>query len=288
MQTYYNGAHNITFVTSDGETSISTWNTDDASNSLFLVPRSKPMVNPPAVKTNTIEIPGANGDIDMTDIPLGYPVYGKRTGSWEFIHAEDISNRSWDEEYARIMAALHGKRLMAILGDDPTHFYIGRFSVNAFKGEDNWDTVTIDYDLDSFKYNIWTTVEDWFWDPFDFWYGTIETREMFVDIPLNYGNQTIITYTQALIGNAPVTPTFTINTPGYDPENPDETGGATLAIHNLGTPTAVKTFELPEGTSTNPLIEMIAPNQNDNVRLVFYNTKNSGATASVAIRPGRL
>jgi hypothetical protein len=294
MQTYYDGAHAIEFMSIDGSLYKNTWigsgSTPDAidSNSFYLVPRSKPTVPPPPVKTNTIEIPGANGDIDMTNIPLGYPVYGKRTGSWEFVVAEDISQRAWDEEYARLMAFFHGKQLYAFLKDDPLYYYKGRFAVDSFKSEDMYDTVSISYDLDPFKWNKFTTIEDWFWDPFDFWYGTIESKDKFVDIPLNFGSATLITYTQALIGNAPVQPTFIVSTPGYDEEHPDTTGGVTLSIHNTGTLSGVKTFQLNEGTSTNPLIEMVAPNQNSEVRLSFSDTKAEGTKISIGIRPGRL
>lgn len=295
MQTYYDGAHSIQFMSLDGSLVKNSWiwseegattsQIDD--NSFFLVPRSKPTLPPPPVKTSTIEIPGANGDIDMTNVPLGYPVYGKRTGSWEFVIAEDVSQRSWEEEYSRLMNFFHGKRLRAILKDDPLYYYEGRFSVDSFKSEDMYDVVTIGYDIDPFKWNTYTTVDDWFWDPFDFWYGIID-KNKFVDIPLSDETGTYVIYSQQLVGNAPVIPTFTLTTPGYDPERPSTTGGCRLSIHNTGTKSGVKKFNLDEGEYTNSMIEMIAPNQNDKVRLYFDQVKAAGTTISIRIRPGRL
>lgn len=280
MQTYYSGAHGMIFRDISGAFSFHSW------NDLYLVPRGKPVVEQPPVKTNTIEIPGANGDIDMTDIPLGFPTYGKRTGTWEFVLAHDQSGWSWEEGYSRILERLHGKRMHVILDDDRSYFYTGRLSVNGFKSEDMCDVVTIGYNLNPFKQMIWTTTEDWAWNPFDFWYG-IEVQEYFKNVELAYGSPTAIEYEQSMVGCAPVMPIFTVTTPGYDASDP-ATGGVKMRIHNTGTGVDAKTFNLPEGVSSNPLIEFVVPKINDKVRMIFSETKAEGTTISIDFRPGRL
>ena len=47
----------------------------------YLVPSSRPVINPPEPKFNTVDIPGANGSIDLTEVVSGDVVYQNRTGS---------------------------------------------------------------------------------------------------------------------------------------------------------------------------------------------------------------
>ena len=94
-----------------------------------LIPSSRPLFNPPPVKTNYIEIPGGDGIIDLTTALTGRPVYGNRTGSWDFY----VENgwMDWHVLYSEIMVYLHGQKFQAILEDDPDYYYEGRFDVNA-------------------------------------------------------------------------------------------------------------------------------------------------------------
>ena len=55
-----------------------------------LVPASRPVFNPPAQKVKTLEIPGGDGVIDLSQSLTGYPVYQNRTGSIEFIVMNDF------------------------------------------------------------------------------------------------------------------------------------------------------------------------------------------------------
>ena len=61
--------HSITLGTKN------TW--DDC----YLIPTSRPVVNPPSVKTNMIEIPGGDGVLDLTTALAGRVLYKNRTGA---------------------------------------------------------------------------------------------------------------------------------------------------------------------------------------------------------------
>lgn len=130
--------HSVTFGTKN------TW--DD----WHIVPSSRPVISPPSVKTNYVEVPGANGSIDFTEALRGFPVYQNRTGSIEFIVLHDYWN-SWANTYHTIMSHLHGKRMRMILEDDPNYYYEGRFSVNNWKSDRDYSKITIDYTVDPFK-----------------------------------------------------------------------------------------------------------------------------------------
>lgn len=131
-----------------------------------LVPTSRPLFNPPAVKTNYVEIPGSNGILDLTESLTGYPLYNNRYGSHEFI----VSNGylDWATTYSEIMNYLHGKKLKAILEDDSGYYYEGRFSVNSWRSNKSFSTIVIEYNVYPYKKRITSTLDEWLWDPFNF------------------------------------------------------------------------------------------------------------------------
>jgi hypothetical protein len=125
--------------------------------------------NPPAVKTVYIDIPGANGKIDMTEALAGYPLYDNREGSFEFIVANGY-RASWIGGYQKFANWLHGKDLRCVLDDDPSFYYEGRFSIDNWTSNNDgtWSNVTFNYNVKPFKYSINSSMDDWLWDPFNF------------------------------------------------------------------------------------------------------------------------
>lgn len=125
--------HSITFGTKN------TW--DD----WHLIPSSRPVFNPPPLKSKYVDIPGADGEVDLTELLTGSPKFGNRTGSLEFIVANDYL--SWDVAYSTIMNYLHGQSMHAILEDEPLYYYDGRFSVNAWQSGKSFSVIAIDYNI---------------------------------------------------------------------------------------------------------------------------------------------
>lgn len=127
-----------------------------------MVPTSRPVVNPPEVKTTYVNLPASNGVLDYSDLLMGTVPYGQREGSWEFALRP---GRTWATVYSSIMNYLHGRRHTVILEDDPAFQYSGRLSVNAWKSDPKYSLITIDYNLDPFKQSIVSSDEnDWYWD----------------------------------------------------------------------------------------------------------------------------
>ena len=77
----------------------------------------------PAVKTNKVDIPGADSSIDLTDF-FGEPKYEDVTHKFEFTTIEPQSD--FLTQFSTIKNAIHGKKVRIILDDDPTFFYWGR------------------------------------------------------------------------------------------------------------------------------------------------------------------
>ena len=124
-----------------------------------LVPSSRPVFNPPAQKVKTLDIPGGDGVIDLSQALTRYPVYQNRTGSIEFIVMNDF--KPWHMAYSDIMDYLHGQSMRAILEDDPEYFYEGRFTVNTWKSEKDWSRIVIDYDVGPYKWSVLSSIDDW-------------------------------------------------------------------------------------------------------------------------------
>lgn len=114
-----------------------------------LVPSSRPLVSPPGLKTHFVDLPGGDGVLDLSEALAGKPIYGNRTGSWEFIVMNDYQN--WELLYSEIMNYLHGKTYHAILDDDPSYYYDGRFSLEEWASNKDWSTVKIQYSLAPYK-----------------------------------------------------------------------------------------------------------------------------------------
>lgn len=118
----------------------------------YLIPTSRPVVAQPKVKTKYIDIPGADGQLDLTELLAGRPLYDMRTGSWEFILQPE--NWAFEDAISVIMGYLHGRRMRVILEDDPGWYYEGRLEVNALKCDKFYNTITINYSLGPYKYSL--------------------------------------------------------------------------------------------------------------------------------------
>lgn len=142
-----------------------------------MVPKSKITFNPPAVKTEYIDVAGANGRLDYTEVLTGGVMYDNRVGTIEFVV---LIPSDYPTVYSQLLAFFHGKNIRVILDDDPNYYYQGRFSVNQWKSMEGASTIAIDYNLDPYKYSIDRTGSiDWLWnDLFDntIYYGTFNVK----------------------------------------------------------------------------------------------------------------
>lgn len=135
--------HSVNFII-DGVTK----NTYDDWN---FTPSERPVIAPPEVKTNTVDLPGANGFLDLTEVLTGAVTYGPRVGTLEFMIDNFKQFGTWAEAYSTVLDFLHGKAGRLILDDDSNYYYEGRFTVSPWKSEESWSTISIDYNLKPYK-----------------------------------------------------------------------------------------------------------------------------------------
>lgn len=117
-----------------------------------IVPLSRPIVKPPVFKENYLDLPGVYGSLDYSRAHMGIPIYGNRTGQWEFVVLNDF--RSWEEAYSDIQHTIHGRRCFVTLEDDPDYYYAGTLKLNEWRSDPGWSRIVIDYTLDPFKYSV--------------------------------------------------------------------------------------------------------------------------------------
>ena len=112
-------------------------------------------IGTPSPKTETIDIPGGDGVLDLTEF-FGETKYGNRNLSFEF--SSMVIPSDFMSHFSMVQNALHGKKLPIILDDDPGWYYMGRISVSEWKADKNIGKLTIDCDCEPYKYQISTTV----------------------------------------------------------------------------------------------------------------------------------
>lgn len=84
---------------------------------------------PPEPKTYTVDIPGGNGVIDLTEALTGDVAYENRTQSFEFacIYPDDF-----EKIKTKLSNFLHGRAFDYTLSFDPGYTYRGRFKVTTY------------------------------------------------------------------------------------------------------------------------------------------------------------
>lgn len=212
MQVEYDGIHSLLI----GDFVNGEYNPDkgflDTWKDLHLIPASRPVIAPPKVRENYVDVPGAHGSVDLTDILIGRPLYENRTGSFDFYvdHTDEEYDR-WDYAYDKLLNLLNGFKKKIILKDSPSYYYEGRLSVNTWKTDKLASQITIDYNVFPFKYMLWKTTDDWLWDPFDFIRGTIPpSRDNFVQsVNYNSGYTNPVVLEQEFMGVLSAIPTIT-------------------------------------------------------------------------------
>lgn len=131
-----------------------------------LIPTERPSVAFPEVKESYVEIPGANGKLDYTEVLAGAVTYNNSSGSWEFI--VENGHQPWYLLYDQLLNYLHGKEHTIILEDEPDYQYKGRLKLNPWKSDKHYSKITIDYDLQPFKSMVSGDISDWKWDDLTF------------------------------------------------------------------------------------------------------------------------
>ena len=131
----------------------------------------------PNPKTETVDIPGTDGELDFSEVLTGDIKYENRAISIELEMVDKFEN--WRNKISEITNYLHGRKFKIILDDDPSYYYYGRLTVNDFKSNKSTGTIIIEANVEPYKYDLYSSLENWLWDPFNFETGIIcELKEI--------------------------------------------------------------------------------------------------------------
>lgn len=149
-------------------------------NDWSLLLNERPKISPPEPKTDYVDIPGGDGSLDFTESLFGDVKYKTRILEFTFITLK--ARKQWTELYSDILDYLHGQRMKIIFDEDPDFYYIGRVSVNEWKSSKAYSTIVINAEVDPYKYEQYSSMEDWEWDSFNFETGIIrDYKDLRVD-----------------------------------------------------------------------------------------------------------
>ena len=123
-------------------------------NDFSLILSSK-TIGTPSPKTETIDIPGGDGVLDLTEF-FGEVKYENRPLSFEF--STIVPQDEFMDLYSKVQNALHGQKMQIILDDDPEWFYLGRIEVSEWKADKSVGKFTIDCDCEPYKTRLGDTV----------------------------------------------------------------------------------------------------------------------------------
>lgn len=108
-----------------------------------------PEISAPEPKTHYVDIPGAHGALDLTELLTGKVQYKNRKLALEFI--TKAGREDWSAIYSDILSELHGQLKEITLDDDPLHHYKGRVTVGDPVRDKKHVTVKITAEVEPFK-----------------------------------------------------------------------------------------------------------------------------------------
>ena len=116
---------------------------------------SQKTIGAPSPKTETIDIPGGDGVLDLTEY-FGETKYNNRSLSFEF--SSIVPQAFFLNQFSKIQDALHGQKMRIVLDESPEWYYIGRISVSEWKAEKAVGKLTIDCDCEPYRVKLSETI----------------------------------------------------------------------------------------------------------------------------------
>ena len=110
-----------------------------------------PLPNP---KTSTVDIKGADGLLDLSEVLTGDIVYNNRTIKLTF---EMMDDTDYYNLISEISNYLHGQRITFNLSNDEDYYYVGRATINQWECVKRKGTIVISVDAEPYKYSFTET-----------------------------------------------------------------------------------------------------------------------------------
>lgn len=115
---------------------------------------TKREVEAPAPKTNFVEVDGADGSLDFSEV-FGEVKFERRTLKYS---VTSLSGRKdfW-KDFSKIQNAVHGRECKIIDEEDAGYYYLGRISINKWSIDKVFGTFEITCECEPYKYHLYLT-----------------------------------------------------------------------------------------------------------------------------------
>ena len=106
--------------------------------------------HPPEPKRILANVPGADGQLDLSFGLGGDTKYNNRTITLKFVMAD--YEYQWDEIFSEILVLLHGKRFHVLIDPEQDYYWDAFCSVDSTSSDRNKGTVVVQLDCAPYKY----------------------------------------------------------------------------------------------------------------------------------------
>ena len=127
------------------------FNNDKSAYGDWNIVLTKTEIPPPTPKTMDVEIKGADGIIDLSEVLTDDIKFKNRTIKLTFEVLDDSQYYSITSEVAKY---LHGKKVTFRLNNDENYYYTGRAFINSWECVKRKGVIVITVDADPYKYEM--------------------------------------------------------------------------------------------------------------------------------------
>lgn len=103
----------------------------------------------PAVKTNVVNIPGANGVLDLSEVLTGRPTFENTEGELSFFIPDPSAT-----DVSALQNMIHGQRVRLRYDGDTSHYREGRLTITEDSRADVLRRITCNVDAAPYRYSI--------------------------------------------------------------------------------------------------------------------------------------
>ena len=106
----------------------------------------------PTPKTSSVDVDGADGSIDTSEVLSGEIKFSNRRLEFELTMTTDYDE--YNELVTNITNYLHGRKLKIILDEDDSYYYYGRCQINQWGSDKRIGKIVISCDCEPYKYTL--------------------------------------------------------------------------------------------------------------------------------------
>ena len=152
-------------------------------------------IGDPVQETFYEDIPGASAMLDLSEVLCNRPVFKHRP--IKVLLGGKKPRLNWDSIISMFRNKIDGKIVRLTFSNDPSFYWRGRVNISNFDRARELGQFYMEIPMaDPYKYDIFTSDDDWEWDPFDFeegvirYIGEIEINNTIIVVPR--GNMLVV------------------------------------------------------------------------------------------------